>query len=277
MSTPPAIDPPRAAVFILSTGRTGTMALAHNLDNAYDEVTAFHEPKPVRHFRLLSNRIASGRAVPTSVGVKLLKAARWRRMRVGQGAVYVESNWYLYGLVDALATAFGKVKVLHVVRDPRTIVPSFINYGSFSGIKGAATRFLPYWWLKPEQCVNNPLGRTWADLSPAERASWHWTAVNGHIDRAIAAAGATIEGRRVLYEDLFAPAHPAMTDLLHWIGLPVTAERTAQLQRQRANASPKGGSSWQRMDPAERDRVLQMCGPLMQTYGYDAATEPRDA
>lgn len=266
-----------SAVFILSTGRTGTMALAQNLDKAYDEVTAVHEPKPVRHFRLLSNRIASGRTVPTAVSVKLLKAARGRRLRALQSPIYVESNWYLYGLVDALVAAFGRVKILHVVRDPRTIVPSFINYGSFTGLKGFASRCLPYWYLRPEQCLVNPLGRSWSELSPAERVAWHWLAVNGHIDRAIAGAGDTIEGRRVLYEDLFSPQHPAMTDLLHWIGLPVTAERTAQVQGQRANASPKGGSSWQRMDQAERDRVLAMCGQLMTTYGYDPTTEAREA
>jgi hypothetical protein len=34
------------AVFIVSSGRTGTKALAHHLSKCYDNVFAVHEPRP---------------------------------------------------------------------------------------------------------------------------------------------------------------------------------------------------------------------------------------
>ena len=58
-------------VVILSTGRTGTKALAHFFNTSYDNVTALHEPAPSRHLRLLSNR-AMARGMTPAGAVRAL-------------------------------------------------------------------------------------------------------------------------------------------------------------------------------------------------------------
>src|SRR5690349_17691742 len=61
-------------VVVVSTGRTGTQALAHHLNACYDNVTALHEPAPSRHLRLLSNRAVAGQVNIDEAIATLIKA-----------------------------------------------------------------------------------------------------------------------------------------------------------------------------------------------------------
>lgn len=260
-------------VVVLSTGRTGTQALAHYFNTCYDNVTALHEPKPTRHFRVMSNRAMAGK-LSKETAVRTLVRSRRRLIEKITRPIYIESNWYLYGFLDALKDVFGRPKVLHVVRDPRTFIPSYINYGTFSGLKRMAANFLPYWYLKPEQCEQRP-SRTWKQMSEPERLAWHWHVVNREIDR-----GAELYGGDYLllrYEDLFAKnsegALPAgMARLLDWLGLPPSEKLLHLMRDKKLNASgDRGFPKWEKWDPAAREAVLAMCGKQMRRYGYSAS------
>ena len=48
-------------VLILSTGRTGTKAIAHYLNDSCESVVSTHEPKPSRVLRIASFRYLAGR------------------------------------------------------------------------------------------------------------------------------------------------------------------------------------------------------------------------
>lgn len=253
-------------VVILSTGRTGTKALAHFFNTTYDDVTALHEPPPSRHLRLRSNR-AMARGMTQAKAVRTLGRARSRLLASLNRPVYIESNWYVYAFLDALRPVFGpRTKVLHVVRDPHTYVPSMLNYGTFRGLKAFATRFVPYWYLRPEQVSDNP-PRRWAQMSEPERLAWHWHVVNREIDR-----GADLFGGDYLfmrYEDLFAPDGSGLARLLPWIGLPDNPALLEKIRGQRVNASAgRGNTAWNRLDPAARRAVLDLCGEQMRQYGY---------
>lgn len=269
-------------VVVLSTGRTGTQALAHYFNTAYDHVTALHEPKPTRHFRMMSNRSVTGK-LPKETAVRALVRSRQRLVEKITRPVYIESNWYLYGFLEALRDVFGRPKILHVVRDPRTFIPSYINYGTFSGLKRIAAEFLPYWYLKPEQ-YDPGTSKRWSGMSEPERLAWHWHVVNREIDR-----GAAMYGDNYLllrYEDLFprekkdapgtaAPAAslpPGLTRLLDWIGLSPN-EKLVQLMGDKRNASRnRGFPRWDQWDEPTRQSVLAMCGEQMERYGYRTAS-----
>src|SRR5215213_2768484 len=155
MSVPanPKLD---QVVVILSTGRTGTKALALYFNTSYDNVTALHEPRPSRHLRLLSNR-AMAKGMTADDAVRTLSKARSSLLASLTRPIYLESNWYIYAFLDALRPVFGpRTQVLHVVRDPRTYVPSMLNYGTYKGLKAIATKLLPYWYIRPEQMQLNP-------------------------------------------------------------------------------------------------------------------------
>ena len=266
-------------VVVLSTGRTGTQALAHYFNTAYDNVTALHEPKPTRHFRMMSNRAMTGK-LSKETAVSALVRSRRRLVEKITRPIYIESNWYLYGFLEPLKEVFGRPKILHVVRDPRTFIPSYINYGTFSGLKKIAAEFLPYWYLKPEQKDPDAALR-WKQMSEPQRLAWHWHVVNQEIDR-----GKDLYGDDYLllrYEDLFPRENkgaggdaakalpPGLTKLLDWVGLPAN-ERLVQLMGDKRNASRnRGFPKWEQWDEGTRTQVLEMCGEQMGRYGY--ATE----
>ena len=265
-------------VVILSTGRTGTQALAHYFNTCYDHVTALHEPKPTRHFRVMSNRAVTGR-LPKDTAVGALVRSRRRLVEKITRPVYIESNWYLYGFLEPLREVFGRPRILHVVRDPRTFIPSYLNFGTFRGLKRVAARFLPYWYLKPEQYQPNP-PKTWNQMAEPERLAWHWHVVNREIDRAADLYGP--DYLLVRYEDLFPKQFgeagpPALQPMLDWIGLPPSEKLVELMRDKKLNASPnRGFPKWEQWDEPTRQAVLSMCGEQMRRYGYDLAPAGAD-
>ncbi len=253
---------------IVSTGRTGTTAVARYLDDAFDDVCALHEPAPSRRLRVASNRRLAGRLAADRL-VALYADARRRRFAAVRERVYVESNPMLHGFLDAFDRLFASPRIVHIVRDPRTQIPSGINFGSYSGIKGLAVRFVPYWTLKPEH-LDPRAARRWGDMSPTERIAWRWTAINGELER-----GAELFGDRYLrlrFEDVLADDGSGMRRLIEWIGLGAPRTPFARLREQKVNASTgRQLSKWQEWERRDQQVVLDLCGPQMERYGYRPA------
>src|SRR5688572_466680 len=93
------------SIIILSTGRTGTMALARHFHDSYDAITGRHEPRPTRHLRLASGRRLSGGARPADLR-RQLASARDKLLAGVTTPIYLESNWYLYGFLDVLRDVY---------------------------------------------------------------------------------------------------------------------------------------------------------------------------
>ncbi|HEX2974227.1 MAG TPA: hypothetical protein VHP11_17970 [Tepidisphaeraceae bacterium] len=187
-------------VFIVSSGRTGTKALAHHLSVCYDNVHAVHEPTPSWRLRRASSRAMAGRISKAELVEKLAYCRRQMVAQV-QTPIYVESNPFLAGFLEAFGEVFDNPMVLHVVRDPRTYVRSALNWGSYSGIKKLASNFCPYWTVKPEHFANNT-DTPWMQMTDRQRAAWYWKTVNTDLNR-----GQELLGDRYLrirFEDLFA-------------------------------------------------------------------------
>ena len=257
-------------VVILSTGRTGTMALARRFDEAWDEVRALHEPRPNRHLRIASNRHLCGR-MSASAAAGLFAASRRRLFRAVRQPIYIESNNFLHGFLDVLGLLFDRPRVVHVVRDPRTFIRSWIDFGVFRGLKGFVGRYVPYWLLKPELIEPRPQ-RRWKDMPPPERIGWYWNAVNAVLDRAEALFGG--DYLRLRFEDLFTADLAAIRGLAEWIGLPDPSRLGERATRQKVNASqPTGSLAWEQMDAAGRQAILGHCRERMGRYGYDVPGE----
>ncbi len=216
-----SLNPAARVVLVVSTGRTGTKALAQHLNACYPHVCALHEPPPTRFYlRRTANRYLCGRLSREEL-VSILTRCRARMAGPQERhTIYVESNPGLSGFLDAIPDVFPDFQVLHVVRDPRTYIASAINWGVFNGVKGMLARYLPFWLPKPE--YTHPRGAagapTWKAMSPAERLAWHWRLINVHLDR-----GAALYGDRYLrvrFEDLFARDGSGLAEVVRWMGLP---------------------------------------------------------
>lgn len=252
-------------VFIVSSGRTGTKAIAQHLSRCYPEVWAEHEPAPSWRLRMGTTRALMGKASCEQLRSML---ARLRRKLVGsvtQG-VYVESNPYLSGFVQVIGEVFQEARVVHVVRDPRSYVRSGVNFGAFAGLKKLAAEWWPNWF---------PKGEGWPQMDGIERLAWFWNLVNSHLNR-----GEGIYGERYLrvkFEELFCAE--GLERLTDWIGLPRSRGIIEEAKRERVNASHGGLPAWEQWPAADQEKVLRHCGPLMRVYGYlkEEGAERREA
>lgn len=269
MSQPTAAGP--KIVLIVSTGRTGTKALAHHLNACYSQVLALHEPSPTRfRLRRAANRYLCGRLTGEQL-VAILSAERKALRNGGTHTVYVESNPGLAGFLDAFGQVFDDFRVVHVVRDPRTYIPSALAWGVFRGAKRLLAEFLPFWLPKPDH-LPDPGGLAWRRMSHPQRLAWYWSFINRHLDR----APGLYPGRcmRITFESLFARDGSGLARLVEWIGLPPTDRLTLSANSENVNASRKrAGTRWAEWDDRDRRAVLSLCAPMMATYGYDLSPD----
>ena len=252
-------------VIILSSGRTGTTALARIFGDAFESVCGLHEPKPSRRLRREGFAYLAGRRTREQMIDSLTRARTKLCAGVGE-PIYVETNPYLLGFAEVLNEVFSQPQVIHVTRDPRTLIPSALNFGVQRGLKRIFSAVVPHWMIKPEQ-IDPQAERRWAQMSQVERFAWYWRVANEHLN-----GGATIYGdryRRVRYEDLFNGEADNLRELAEWMGLVELPDALGPLLTRRVN--PSRGDvmpAWPDWQPADRQAVEHHCADLMRSYGY---------
>jgi hypothetical protein len=254
-----AVFPGKRFVLIVSTGRTGTKALAQHLDKCYPQVCALHEPRPSWRLRMATTRALCGKMQRQQLVEKLVRLRRGLISRVSQG-IYVESNPYLSGFIEVFPEVFEDARVVHVVRDPRTYVRSGVNFGAFRGTKKLASEWWPNWFPKPA-------GSRWGEMDSIERLAWFWALVNSHLNR-----GEEIYGERYLrigFEELFSPEGEGLERLTDWIGLPRSGAMREEARKEHVNASRvEELAAWDKWPASDQQKVMKHCGDLMRMYGY---------
>ena len=260
-------------VFILSSGRTGTAALARYLHRGCKDTTALHEPKPSRRLRISSNRFLAGKNTREEM-IRRLQAARFKILKGLQTSTYIEANPFLFGFLDVLGEVFDNPQVVHVTRDPRTAATSVLNKGAHHGVKKLFLDWVPYWTVRPEDLEARP-EKLWRDMTLLERTAWFWQLVNRHLSR-----GASIYGekyRRFKYEDLFRSDGSGLQELAQWIEVEQHEDAFSDLLKTKVNVSTYNlASPWNRWSNSERSLLLNYCKPLMDQYGYDTGSPPAE-
>jgi len=274
-------------IFIVSSGRTGTKAIAQHLSRCYPQVWAEHEPAPSWRLRMGTTRALCGKATREELKEMLVKLRRGLVERTERG-IYVESNSYLSGFIEVLGEVFEGASVVHVVRDPRTYVRSGVNFGAFRGMKKLAAEFWPNWFPKPQgeiRIQNSEFRREpspqpspgvpgegergeelkWGEMDAIERLAWFWSLVNSHLNR-----GEQVYGQRYLrvkFEELF--SGDGLERLTDWMGLPRSSSLREEANKERVNASTvKQLPEWEKWCGADQHKVLSHCEKLMRLYGY---------
>jgi hypothetical protein len=255
----------REIVFVVSTGRTATKAIAHYFSSAYDHSAAFHEPFPSRVLRVASNLHLCGRIGRKSIGT-ILAFCRRRLLEGAHCDIYLEANPFLHGCLDVFDDVFGRVKVVHIVRHPGDYITSYVNFGVFRGVKGFATNYFPYWMIKPDQYEDVPKKR-WREMGEHEKIAWRWRSINTVLDR-----GEQLfpyRYMRIKFEELFANDASGLGQIAEWLGLPSEPIRSLESIKRKIHASHnRGFSQWRNWDPEIRGLVQGHCQPLMDKYGY---------
>lgn len=259
----------RSITLLVSTGRTGTKAMAHYFDTIYEDIRGLHEPFPSRGLRCASNRYLCGRLKRSDLAQILFQSRRKLFGSITE-SIYVEANPFLHGCLDVFDELFGQPRVIHVVRDPRAYIRSYLNFGAFRGIKRIAADWYPYWMLKPD-FYEKPPKKRWKSMNELERIAWRWCAINEELNRGEELFG----GRylRIRFEDLFSTDPKHVRKLCDLLEVPYKRELQEMILTKKVNASRrKDVSRWQNWKQDVLASVSDQCRHLMHLYGYEVET-----
>jgi hypothetical protein len=255
------------AVFVVSTGRTGTQFLARTF--AGWGARSHHEPGPwwLRH---LSNAHAAG-AVSTARAVRLLHRVRDEALAVDEP--WFEASCLDHGLVGPLLEAFPEATVVQVVRHPVGYVRSAQDWGAYR-FGGRPLNLLPYRRLAaPHLRPWDPVERVrWVGQDQFHRLAWAWAAMN----RAMRTQGEGHERfRTVTFEALTDPERGAveLRRLVDDLGLAVDDDSVHAAVADRVNASRPKAGLW---SDAQWRRLVDLTADEAAHYGYDV-TPPTPA
>jgi hypothetical protein len=227
--------------FILSTGRIGSIFLAQQLKRHPQlrlEMSA-HPSFRYESFRYLKWRHrafgngAYRQWLPLGFYYRRRLAASRRRLLRGGREHFVEINNYLFPMLPELKRAFPSAGIIHIIRDPRTFLPSALNRG---------------WGLNPHDPRMTPLltgemtKNEWKGLSAVAKMCWYWLRTNAMIQEAGPVATIT-------FERVFGNDHSGLGDLLEAIGVSRDFQEQVDF-KQKTNQTPvayvAGWKDWPR-------------------------------
>jgi len=252
-----------SVVFIVSTGRTGTLSIARALDRHFDEITARHEPYGSRAMRLIGNAYACDR-ISESIVRRMARVINRVRVERTRTTVYVEVSPHLRSIIGPLSHEFPAARFAHIVRHPKNYIQSYVGHGVFDGFKGWIGRSVPYWLIKPEY-FEPPTALRWCDMSVSEALAWRWTTLNTMIESHSERLG--YRYKRFRFEDLFGGGD-GLAPLADWI-LGRRVSRATLGHTPRANVrSPTAASRALETGGLDESAIRKYCGKLAEHYGY---------
>jgi hypothetical protein len=250
---------------IISTGRTGTSFFTRLIGDLYSETATYHERGLSRPMQILTNGYFA-HLVSRQTLVGAWKAFKEHEIETCEKPFHVDSNCFLYGLFAIAPELHPDLKIIHIVRDPRTYVTSHLNYARYWRTSFIANYFVPFWQPNPILTGRMPWHRMFS-LSRFERYSWIWDFKNEVME--------SIEGTqrpylRLRFEDIFYSNAPeeAFALITDFIGLP-HKENIRKRFSQAVNQAPKNNfPEWDEWTPAQCRQLQSLCGARMDKYGY---------
>lgn len=254
------------SVLLLSTGRTGTMFFANLFRELLPQACVYHEAgERSRMINIFTNAHLAG-FLPKSLLIWAWRKAIALDLQACSKDYYIDSNNHLYGIVPLIPELYPNLKVIHIVRDPRSYVRSHLNWARHRPRSFIANYLTPFW--QPNAFLLREMTLfEWIKASRFERFAWIWDYKNGLIERLEESA---IPYLRVRFEDFFGSLAPEqwLNQILRFMGLP---EVSGVSELFRCPVNPNKGQSfpkWPDWSPWQCHRLYILCGDRMERYGY---------
>ena len=184
---------------------------------------------------------------------------------------YIESNPNLAYCLPVAAALFPRYKLIHIVRDGRTYVPSaYSKSPTGDGITLFMSDTDRRRRLAATDFPDDPYRDRWAAMSRFERICWFWAKVDSMVS---AESDGKPNALTVRYEDLFdgTRGYPGLEAILGFVGLNVAgyAERFARLMQRRSNETEQPLlPAWQDWTAEQKRQFRQIAGSHMTRAGY---------
>lgn len=257
-------------ILVISTGRTGTIFFARLFAELYPQAASYHERGISRPIQILTNLHFAG-----LLPLRGLKAAwrilKGREIETCAKPFHIDSSCFLYGLAALAPELYPGLKVIHIVRDPRSYVTSHLNFSRQKRTSFIANYLIPFW--QPSPAWSGTLALTTAlSFTRFQRFCWIWNFKNGVMERLEHTATPYL---RVRFEDLFDTSEPeeVFGRVTDFIGLPRKCGIRDRF-REPANVSSKSVfPDWPEWTPRQCAQLDALCGERMRYYGYGGEGE----
>ena len=251
--------------FVLSTGRTGTVAITNVLNTAHG-VKVLHEPSPSRRFHILGMFYRQGRLKKERLANIYFRSRKTTLKNIKEDQ-YIEVNPFVWGMGEIFCEMIDRPKVLHIVRDIRTYIVSRINFKA-KGWHRYVIGLVPFWEVKVNRFIQGI--DDWGSLRPEEKASWTWVLINKTIDEN---ENNTPNYLRVRFEDIVSQDEAVQKDTLRKISdlfeIQLDIKASCDLLRKKFNPSTRVSvKSFELFDKDLQGSILNITAPLLRKYGY---------
>lgn len=254
-------DETHPCVFVLSTGRVGSMTLARLL-GLPNNIYVTHEPSP-KLFRLSKANYESNFGaldfsdnVFWTVREDLIKEA----LKLGRG--YVETSPQATFLAPVIAKAIPSVKFIHLVRHPADVVTSGMRRNWFGGHPADETR------ITPKSSSKLHLG--WNSMSQLQKNAWLWTETNRWI---IDFLNTVPENQHITVhaEDLYDKKLDVINGIFDFVGAEATTQkRVNKVLSKKHNQQTRGDfPSFKNWTPEMIDELRIISGDQAKALGYE--------
>jgi hypothetical protein len=253
---------PETIVFFLSTARTGTKTLAEGL--ATDELLSPHQPAFSRLLTIASNFYLHG-WLPRRLLEWLVSQTRESQILKAKCRYYAQVFSLDYLPAKIMSERHANVYIVHIVRDPRTWVRSYLNWMRTRRKSWIANNFVPGW--HPSGAFTGEMTwRAWRQLDEFQRVCWHWSYKNRLLERLFADDPRYI---CIHFEDLFSSQGThLLRETLTFVGLPYRSEYAAMLNKPKNRSQASTLAKWDEWEPRRQQQLIEICGEQMNEYGY---------
>jgi len=203
-------------VFVLSTGRVGSMTLAALLKYA-GNVFSFHEPKPIL-YPASKAAYQSMQDINMDTWAKIFVSLRGEQLdnslKLGKG--YVETSPQATFLAPVIAKVVKNVKFIHLVRHPTEVIRSGMRRGWYSGHPADGSRVTPL----PDSSFYGQ----WEKMTKFQKNAWLWAETNSWIMKFLE----TIPDSKKLTldsKDLYSGQLPALMSLFDFCSSVIPSSR----------------------------------------------------
>jgi hypothetical protein len=254
---------PEKIVFFLSTGRTGTKSLAEGLN--CDEIISLHQPPFSRLLTLASNYYLHG-WLPWSGLRILVELIRESQIRRSNSKYYFQVYPLDYLPAKIISEKYEEVYIIHIIRDPRTFVPSYLNW-MHTRVKSYIANKMILGWHPSGLFVGKMPWRDWLLMGEFQRVCWQWNYKNYLLECLFAEDTRYF---RISFEDLFFGNGPELLrGLLEVIGIPFPDRLLLDFFHHPKNVSRKVYfPKWKNWTLEMNHQLLFICGDRMKKYGY---------
>ncbi|MCK5342933.1 MAG: sulfotransferase, partial [Candidatus Heimdallarchaeota archaeon] len=187
-----------------------------------------------------------------------------------QNRKYIDSNNHLYAIAVLWPELYPNLKIIHIVRDPRTYIRSHLNW-SRGRFKSFIANYLTPFWQPTAYLLKDMRLSEWIKLSKIERFAWIWNYKNNLIAQISKSQTPYL---CIRFEDLFENPHPQeiFNHMLDFIDLP-ECDQVEKYFQTSINASKKRKiPSWKQWPDELCRSILRLCSEGMELFGY--GTEP---